>query len=135
MKEGHHMYYKTEPVYEGQEAEKVDDKDLCVFAKIDTVRNGTDIHATYSVATGKDEWLALYKATRVVARSFKSLVETVGEGDDAKPVAKISSKMGPPQLKLQVAAGVDLAAVILTGEAVAPNGDSIAQLPGATMGL
>ena len=134
-KEGHHSYYKTEPVYEGQESEKVGDKDLYLFAKIDTSRSGSDIHATYSVLTGKDTWQALYKSRRIVAHTFKALVETAGEGEDAnKAVGKISSKFGLPKLKLEASSGIDLAAVILTGQAVAPNGDMVSMLPGGTFG-
>jgi hypothetical protein len=138
MKEGHHAYYKAGPVYEGQASEKVDDKDLYMFAKLETSRSGADVHSTYSVVTGKDDegkpiFLPLYKAKRITAPSFKALVETVEE--EPKPVAKISSQMGLARLKLEVSSGVDLAAVILTGQGVAPNGDSVAQLPGATFGL
>lgn len=104
---------------------------MYLFAKIETSRSGTDIHSTYSVVTGKDEMKVLYKGKRIISSSFKALVET----DDGTAVAKISSVMGPAKLTLEVASGVDLAAVILTGQAVAPNGDMISQLPGATFGL
>lgn len=105
---------------------------MYLFAKIEATRTASGSTAVYSVITGQgDTWKPLYQAERIVASSFMALVSTMDDNVPV-PVAKLLPLRGP-KLQLQVASGVDLAAVMLTGEATSPTGGSLAALPGASL--
>lgn len=133
-----HRIYKTKPCFPDQETQDVDGASLYLFAKIEANRTSKGASSTYSIVTGKGEgeelsFVALYKSEQVVSMSFMALIETVPaeEGSPAVTVGKITPLRGP-RLQLEVASGVDLAAVILVGNASSPTGGSMAALPGAT---
>ena len=140
MKNDTHRCYRTEQSFAGQEAETIDGEQLYLFAKIEATRSASGSSSVYSVVTGQDSFLEVYRARRIVAPTFEALIEMTttsdakdGDGAAAVPVGKITYLFGP-RLQLQVASGVDLAAVILTGSAAAPAGAcTMAALPGASI--
>lgn len=124
-----HFIYKDIPSFQGQASESIGGRAMYLFAKIQAQRSTTSSTATYSVAVGSDEELMLYQAERVIGASFMAQINTC---NPSVCVGKLLPLRGP-KLELQVAAGADVAAVLLVGEATVPTGGSLAVLPGASL--
>lgn len=128
--------YKPVPTYEGQAAvsdkKGPNDEPYYLFAVINGEHGLTSGSATYNLVTGEEDGKPilepLYKATKISTMKFMALVETV----DDIVVGKIAEASGfSSKVMVQVAPGVDFAALTLVGQAVVPGGSSAGALAGA----
>lgn len=129
--------YKPVPTYEGQTAlpdkKGPNDEPYYLFAVINSEHGMASGSATYNIVTGEENGEPtlepLYKATKISTMKFMALVETVV---DDIVVGKIAEASGfSSKVMVQVAPGVDFAALTLVGQAVVPGGSSAGAMAGA----
>ena len=139
MTKGESFVLKTSPSYEGQEPVDPEslakcgiDKDtkLYGFAKIECKKTSMSSGvAKYSIVDGaEDKFKLLYEAEKLSSMNFHCIVRSAG-GD---PVATAVMAGMTVKVTVNVAEGVDLAAILLAGQSTAsPDGATAGALAGA----
>jgi len=139
MTKGESFILKKEPSYEGQEPVDPEslgkcgiDKDMKLygFAKIESKKTSmSTCVAKYSIVDGgEDKFKLLYEAEKLSSMNFHCIVRVPG-GD---AVATASMAGMTTYVTVNAAEGVDLAAVLLTGQCTfSPDGATAGALAGA----
>ena len=121
-------YDKQDPLTTEQLEKASLEKDMKIygFAKIDTSRGMSTAKSTYSVVTGDDIFQPLYEGEKLSKLGFYAVFKEGGV-----TMAKARTKGMSMKPCVEVAAGVDLLAVVLMGYALAGDESAAGALAGA----
>ncbi|VEU40659.1 unnamed protein product [Pseudo-nitzschia multistriata] len=137
---------KTEPSFDGQDPVSEEDlqkagiakKDepsgilLYKFSKIEVNRKLTTGVCTYGIVKGQEDFLPLYVGERLSSMGFKALFKEVSStNEDGILVAKAYMPGMSMSPHVEVAAGVDMLAIVSIGYALAGDDSSAGALAGA----